>query len=1065
MTTKIEPSSAPPPPMAGRRRRGGSSSSCTTPGTVPLAAALFCALAASLPGVVRAALPTASLDVYESSGAGSVTPHLSEAYFGPILPMGPRLHSRPDPSRSSTVHMGLALSPSDDELLCNEADGLVNYTALNGGEPLVYNGQAVLVPRGGCTFQRKVLSAQRLGASGAVVYNNLANRYKLLKSNYTNVTTGEELRNATYDDILWPRPKHDYDCNYARAWVPKNAFNFDPLPYDAEVNDPLLTGSALDGNLCAVHNEEEDGADAFSSPSSRCPSQRCFLTGREDSSEREGEGEGTTTMEACCAWDIHMGMSGDSSLARAGAEDVEIPSLFATMAQGSELLGALEENGAKRPVVGLPLTLDNGEGQWSGNGTSAGFSLASSSSATSGSTLGFGSAAAAIPAEDSGVSVSMYLRWHPHPNASSFLLWMLGTFVTWIASYLSAADYRKVKKRASAAVREGRLVFRRGGSNGGGNDDGTVASEDDVEDDEVSVMDAEEEADVESGPAAALAATAPEFPTPTDAASVPPAEDKITGQDSVDPKGGDKRGAGAAAAAAAAPPMAAAEAATRAEESGFEDETVQDESVAAAGGAGVQTTGPAAPPPAVPTADDERRREDEREEQPRQSAGARSDAASATRPPPPPETLELNMYHVAAFIVFASAALFVLFFFKIYTVVRVLYGLGCSGAMAQVVFVPCYIYVARGMDWLRMRTGAGVGVEGDKYRAENGLKSSICPNVTKCGWCGEFTYLEVVSVLSGYAVGISWIYVSFADVDPASNTFYWIAQDVMGSSICVAFLSLIRLNSIKIATILLVAAFVYDIFFVFITPYIFDGDSIMITVATSGGPPDADPDYCEKYPSETECQGGDPLPMLLTVPRINDYRGGSNLLGLGDIVLPGLLLSFGARLDGAAELYEFCTSAAAATAVGTAIPDGRPSSSIPGRIVRSLSPHSIKSLLTRTYLAPLTVAYAIGLLMANVAVFLMKKGQPALLYLVPACLGTMLVAGKLRGELKDLWKGPPVLRKADRLEGQLRWVRGRGGGGGGGNGATGTSPAAGATGVADDGAGTAPAPGVEMSRR
>jgi signal peptide peptidase-like protein 2B len=35
------------------------------------------------------------------------------------------------------------------------------------------------------------------------------------------------------------------------------------------------------------------------------------------------------------------------------------------------------------------------------------------------------------------------------------------------------------------------------------------------------------------------------------------------------------------------------------------------------------------------------------------------------------------------------------------------------------------------------------------------------------------------------------------------------------------------------------------------------------------------------------------------------------------------------------------------------------------------------------YFAPMVVAYAVGLLMANVAVHVMNMGQPALLYLVP----------------------------------------------------------------------------------
>ena len=61
------------------------------------------------------------------------------------------------------------------------------------------------------------------------------------------------------------------------------------------------------------------------------------------------------------------------------------------------------------------------------------------------------------------------------------------------------------------------------------------------------------------------------------------------------------------------------------------------------------------------------------------------------------------------------------------------------------------------------------------------------------------------------------------------------------------------------------------------------------------------------------------------------------------------------------------------------------------------------------------VAYAIGLFMANAVVYLMQMGQPALLYLVPCCLGTMVYIGYRAGELKDLWEGPRVIRSVDRL--------------------------------------------------
>jgi signal peptide peptidase-like protein 2B len=128
--------------------------------------------------------------------------------------------------------------------------------------------------------------------------------------------------------------------------------------------------------------------------------------------------------------------------------------------------------------------------------------------------------------------------------------------------------------------------------------------------------------------------------------------------------------------------------------------------------------------------------------------------------------------------------------------------------------------------------------------------------------------------------------------------------------------------------------------------------------------------------------------MLLTIPRFLDYQGGASLLGLGDIVLPGLLLSFAARLDAAKALL----------GGGRAAKSGFWSCCCHG-----------------TYFGPLVVAYALGLMMANVAVYVMNMGQPALLYLVPCCLGTMCVLGWRRGELTALWHGPKVVTTADHI--------------------------------------------------
>jgi len=235
---------------------------------------------------------------------------------------------------------------------------------------------------------------------------------------------------------------------------------------------------------------------------------------------------------------------------------------------------------------------------------------------------------------------------------------------------------------------------------------------------------------------------------------------------------------------------------------------------------------------------------------------------------------------------------------------------------------------------------------------------------------------------------------------PDSITFFWIVQDIMGAAVCITFLSVVKLNSIKVATILLIAAFFYDIFFVFITPYLTKGGkSIMIDVATSGGPPTGDPLMCEKYPDEKNCQGGDLLPMLLTIPRLFDFGGGSSLLGLGDIVLPGLLLSFAARYDEAKRLVGAHRGGGGGTTSGSR---GSP---------------QICSESKSGYFIPIVVAYAVGLFMANAAVYMMQMGQPALLYLVPCCLGTICFLGWKRGEIKDMWKTPKVIITCDELLG------------------------------------------------
>merc|ERR1712176_737862 len=140
--------------------------------------------------------------------------------------------------------------------------------------------------------------------------------------------------------------------------------------------------------------------------------------------------------------------------------------------------------------------------------------------------------------------------------------------------------------------------------------------------------------------------------------------------------------------------------------------------------------------------------------------------------------------------------------------------------------------------------------------------------------------------------------------------------------------------------------------------------------------------------------------MLLTIPRFGDFMGGSSLLGLGDIVLPGLLLSFAARYDTAKRILGIIRGGNGSLTSYTC-----PEQNLCGEC----------NFCSGGYFPPLIVAYACGLFMANTAVYVMEMGQPALLYLVPACLGTICFLGWRRNELRSLWDGPRIIRIADEM--------------------------------------------------
>lgn len=311
------------------------------------------------------------------------------------------------------------------------------------------------------------------------------------------------------------------------------------------------------------------------------------------------------------------------------------------------------------------------------------------------------------------------------------------------------------------------------------------------------------------------------------------------------------------------------------------------------------------------------------------------------------QAVDLSVAHTVGFIVMASTFLVLLFYVNLNAVINVLYTISSASALSAILFRPLIArslprHVVHRIIWSSDRIGL------------------------------DLTILDVTSTLAGFAVALWWYFVR----NTASYAF--VLQDVMGITLCILFLTLVRFPNIKVATVLLTLAFFYDIFFVFISPYFFGGESVMVKVAT-GGQPVADPIYCEKYPNDKDCKTREQLPMLLLLPRISDYLGGDTMLGLGDIILPGLLVAFTARYD---------------RSLGTPLHKG--------------------------YFHLMIWGYAVGLMMANMAVYLMQMGQPALLYLVPCTLGVLSAVAYRDGTLQQLWDGPPSL--SNKPSTQLRSV-------------------------------------------
>lgn len=209
-------------------------------------------------------------------------------------------------------------------------------------------------------------------------------------------------------------------------------------------------------------------------------------------------------------------------------------------------------------------------------------------------------------------------------------------------------------------------------------------------------------------------------------------------------------------------------------------------------------------------------------------------------------------------------------------------------------------------------------------------------------------------------------------------TRHWLGNNLLGMAFCVSGVGRIAVGQYKTAAGILAGLLVYDLVMVFYTP-------MMISVATK-----LDAPIKLLFPTGEPDQYGNP---------------GFSLLGLGDIVIPGILLALMLRVD--ATRFLRAHRKRRSDAKGT-VAAGRASGKLAegGDEVREISKaaHLIHAPFSKPLFNATWASYSLGLIVTIVVMHVFRHGQPALVYLVPATILVSGMASALRGEFGLLWR-------------------------------------------------------------
>ncbi|KAI5307511.1 hypothetical protein KEM55_008099, partial [Ascosphaera atra] len=214
----------------------------------------------------------------------------------------------------------------------------------------------------------------------------------------------------------------------------------------------------------------------------------------------------------------------------------------------------------------------------------------------------------------------------------------------------------------------------------------------------------------------------------------------------------------------------------------------------------------------------------------------------------------------------------------------------------------------------------------------------------------------------------------------------WWLTNIIGTSFAYGAIQFMSPTTFATGSLILGVLFFYDIYFVFFTP-------IMVTVAT-----------------KLEI----PAKLLFPKPTPKDKPSqapGMSMLGLGDIVIPGMVIALALKFD--LYLFYLRKQKKRVTRQGEIL-ERVPYVRATGQWGESW--WTSKALLTReerkrwkgkqfpkTYFYMSIVGYICGMLACLVTMVIYKHPQPALLYLVPGALTAQWGTALVKGDLKAMW--------------------------------------------------------------